>query len=279
MNPACDLQYSPKRRDPQMEVSVLLMHGQLESLTSPRSSSPLLRMEWLKFDDKHWRVTWEHQRVESVPLGKFDQWRRINGYKRIARLSLPYSLKLQQMWLAELGRVGLPVNLPFYDSFDMQLFGLNGAGEWVPVGARSKRTAIVSRHPRDSKELSHFTLTPKGRNFVYEQLEAASKNLDAYPVRLAAAKALLNQAKIWNVGLTETPHRFVKDFHEDILGLLFAWRLPPTLQGLGNLTDAQKGKLSESEQKAFAKHEKVALIVVVNPVNTRRQSSGFAAKK
>jgi hypothetical protein len=174
---------------------------------------------------------------------------------------------LQQTWLAELGRVGLPVNLPFYDSFDLEVLALTPTGDWAPVGGKCKRAAIVSRHPRDSKELSHFTLTPIGRNFVYDQLKAAAEALAGCPLRLAAAQALLNQAKTWNAGLTETPHRFGSDYHEDIGGLLFAWRVAPKLKGLLNLTDPQKAKLNlnEVEQKAFAKHEKVALIVVINP--------------
>jgi hypothetical protein len=265
MNPACDLQYAPSRRDPKLENSVLLMHGRLESLKKPRSNSSGLRMEWLMFGKQNWRVAWEHQRVESVPLANFDKWRKKNGYKRIARLSLPYSLKLQQMWLAELGRVGLPVNLPFYDAFDVQLLGLDPSGKWVPVGSKIKRAAVVSRHPRESKEVFHFTLTPTGRNVVYQQLETSVQSLQPYPLRLEAAKALLNQTKIWNEGLTETPHKFTNDCHEDIIGILFAWRSRPNLKGLAPLTGDQRTRLSENERKAIAKQEKVALIAVINP--------------
>jgi hypothetical protein len=241
------------------------MHGRLESLTKARSSSSGLRMEWLQYGNRNWRVTWEHQRVESMPLEHFDKWRKKNGYKRIARLSLPYSLKLQQMWLAELGRVGLPVNLPFYDAFDVQLYGPNASGEWVPFGPNIKRAAIVSRHPRDSKEVSHFTLTPTGRNLIYQQLEASLKGLEPYPARLAGAKALLSQANIWNERLTETPHKFTNDCHEDITGLLFAWRIRPALKGLTTLTEPQRNRISEAERKAVARQEKVALIAVINP--------------
>jgi hypothetical protein len=159
----------------------------------------------------------------------------------------------------------LPVNLPFYDAFDVQLLGLDPSGKWVPVGSKIKRAAVVSRHPRESKEVSHFTLTPTGRNVVYQQLEASVQSLDPYPLRLEAAKALLNQAKIWNEGLTETPHRFTNDCHEDIVGILFAWRSRPDLKGLANLTDVQRNKLSENEKKVVAKQEKVALIAIINP--------------
>jgi hypothetical protein len=269
LNPACDLQYSPKRRDPKLDASVLLMEGKLEPLTKARSGTALLKTECLEFNERHWRVTWEHQRVESIKLGSFDRWRKKKKYKRVARLSLPYGLKLQQIWLAELGRVGLPVNLPIYDAFDVQVLCLDSAGQWQPFGPRLKRAAIVSRHPRDTKDVSHFTLTPKGRNFVFERLCEAKGKLTEYSARSAAAEALLKQAKIWNEGLTETPHKFTSDYHEDIAGLLFAWRYRPQLKGLAKMTDAQKNKLSELEQKAIAKQEKVALIVVLNPAPAR----------
>lgn len=180
MNPSCDLQYSPKRRDPKFEISVLLMKGHLEAITQPRSNSRSVRMELLQFNNKFWRVIWDQQQIESVPLKKFDEWKKHGHCKRVARLSLPYSLKLQQMWLAELGRVGLPVNLPFYDSYDMQIMALNGQGVWEPTGAKFSRGAIVSRHPTDSKEVSHFTLTPNGRNFLFEQLSATANTLAAH---------------------------------------------------------------------------------------------------
>jgi len=148
---------------------------------------------------------------------------------------------------------------------------------WEPFGQRLKRAAIVSRHPRDTKDVSHFTLTPKGRNFVFQQLQEAKAKLTGYPARLAAAEALLKQAKIWNEGLTETPHKFTSDCHEDITGLLFAWRSRPQLKGLGKMTDAQKIKLSETEQKSVAKQEKVALIIVLNPTLSRQPPAPASA--
>ena len=266
MNPACDLQYAPKRRDPKLEISVILMKGHLEAITQPRSNSQGMRMELLQFNNKNWRILWDHQQVESVPLGKFDEWKKHGHYKRIARLSLPHGLKLQQMWLAELGRVGLPVNLPFYDSHDMQILALDANGEWKPTGAKCARGTIVSRHPTDSKEVSHFTLTPEGRNFLFEQLSATATDLAAHPVRKTAADSLLKQAKTWNMGLTETPHKIANGLYEDISGLLFAWRQYPKLNGLSTLSDVEKAKLSEPERKSVAKREKVAMIVLLHPL-------------
>lgn len=280
MNPACDLQYSPGRREPKLENSVLLMKGKLESLAKSRSNTHDMRIESLKFGKQNWRIVWDHQQIESIQLKKFDAWKKNNHYKRIARLSLPYSLKLQQMWLAELGRVGLPTNLPFYDSFDVQILALDAAGDWKPAGAKCARAAIVSRHPTDSKELSHFTLTPNGRNFLYDQLNLTAQNLAAHPTRQSAAQALLKQAKIWNVGLTEMPHRFTNDLHEDIVGLLFVWRqCPPKLKGLIAIPQIEKDKLNDTEKKIVLKREKVALVVVLHPTPPPRQKPATAKPK
>jgi hypothetical protein len=160
----------------------------------------------------------------------------------------------------------LPVNLPFYEAFDIQLYSLNADAEWIPHDELIKRGAIVSRHPRDTKELSHFTLTPAGRNKLYEELKASVAGLAAFQTRQTAASALLAQAKIWNEGLTETPHKLTNDYHEDIAGLLFAWRSRPNLKGLGILTEAQRNRLNESERRSVAKQEKVALIAVIGPL-------------
>src|SRR6202000_2027191 len=82
MNPACDLQYSPNRRDPKLDTSLLLMKGNLEPITQPRSNSYGIRMELLQFNDKAWRVLWSHQQIESIALGKFAEWKKQRHYKR-----------------------------------------------------------------------------------------------------------------------------------------------------------------------------------------------------
>lgn len=89
----------------------------------------------------------------------------------------------------------------------------------------------------------------------------------------------MKQAKIWNMGLTETPHRIANDIHEDIVGLLFAWRQQPKLKGLLILSDKEKEKLSEAERRCVTRQEKVALIVLMNPLPSPRKRKAAEVNK
>lgn len=196
MNPACDLQYC-KGRAPKLEHSVFLLAGTLESLAVPTSRpTQSERMRWLQYQGTDYRVLWNTGSVEAVPLVAFNRWKAKRGYERIARLSLPYSLALQQSWLANLGRVGLPVSPPLHDAHDMAVFLPDMTKhEWIPVGDLLKQEAIVAAHPADSHEPVKFCLTVTARDYLFNEVTKAAGLLTA--PRKVAAEAAIADPHLW----------------------------------------------------------------------------------
>jgi hypothetical protein len=242
VNPACDLQYSPKNihRQPQLSLAVHLLHG---SLVSPRAGIVRggKRMELLELENQLWRVMWHPERVLSVPLGEFSTWQQANKYERIARLSLPFALSLQQHWISQLGRVGLPVNLPFFDDCSFQLYRPKTAGGWQKLGKLIKREIILARHPRDREETMHFTFTRSGRDQLREQLDAVANTIaDTLPARSKAANHLLKDWAFWT-DLTEIPQPFQTQdnwVNKSKEALIFKWQSTPRKAELASLPKA-----------------------------------------
>lgn len=200
MNPACDLQYSMSERDPKWDLSVFLLFGTLESLAVP-SSKPNLseRMRWLRYRNIDYRVLWDSRIVETVPLVDFNRWQTEKKYERIARLSLPFSLALQQKWLANLGRVGLPVSPPIHDAQDLEVFVpdlINSC--WKAADSGLSEGAILATHPADSKEPVKFCLTVAARDYLLTVLEKLIPTLNGHR-KVSAQKAMSDPTIWWNL--------------------------------------------------------------------------------
>ncbi len=219
INPACDLQYSPRRK-PKLDLSVYLLPGTLESLAVPASKPKLSeRMRWLSYLGVDYRVLWESERVETVPLVEFNRWQADNGYDRIARLNLPYSLALQQSWLANMGRVGLPTSPPIHDAYDLELFLPDVASKkWIAVGGVLQQEAIVATHPGDSSEPVKFCLTVAARDHLSKELTKAAVIL-SNPRKEAAKKALLDPNIWWELITRYSPLELKSD--------KWCWRFNP----------------------------------------------------
>ncbi len=202
MNPACDLQYAPGRK-PKLDISVFLLPGKLESLAVPATNPQLSeRMRWLNFQGVDYRVLWDSLRVETVPLVEFNSWQARNGFKRVARLSLPYSLALQQSWLGNMSRVGLPTSPPIHDAYDLEVFIPEVArNQWSSVGGILKQEAVVATHPADSSEPIKFCLTDVAQGHLADQLKHAVEVLSS--PRKESAERLLQDPKIWWLLITQ----------------------------------------------------------------------------
>ena len=205
MNPACDLQYSPKnkKRQPDLAMTVYLLCGRLETLDSPLTPKTQKRLEMLEFKNKYWRVRWYRDEVMAIPLGKMQNWKRTTGYDRIARLSSIQALSLQNFWAGNLTRVGLPVSLPFYDSCVISVYFPNKDNNgWRKKTGDSQGQAIVVRHPKSSTEPIHFTLTWEGGRYLYKCLQQELAKLK--DKRKSSAQALIDQASLWQ-DITTSP--------------------------------------------------------------------------
>lgn len=201
LTPACDLQYSPMNEDrkPKLQMPVYLLPGRLESLKLPISAKNEKRTELLEIKGQPWRVVWLFKEVMTVPLGKLTVWQKREKCEIEARLSLPFALSLQQHWTTQLGRVGLPVNLPFSEAWDFQLYRPIKGGTWEKFGQPIKGEMILARHFRDRGEYAHYTFTRKGRDRLRERLMEVVRQLDAgFTKRIYAANALLEDLTFWD---------------------------------------------------------------------------------
>jgi hypothetical protein len=249
VSPACELQYSPKnmRRQPDLGLTVHLLQG---SLVTPRAGIGKglgKRMELLEIENQLWRVMWHPERVLSVALGEFSAWQWKTKYDRVARLTLPFALALQQYWTSQLGRVGLPVNLPFFDDCSFQLYRPRTGGGWQKVGKAIKREVVLARHVRDREELMHYTFTRSGCDHLRNELNAAATALaESFPPRSKAALHLLKDWAFWT-DLTELPQQFQMQqgwVDKSKEAIVFKWEASPRNEEVG-------------------KYQKAALVVVL----------------
>lgn len=258
MNPACDLQYSPKnlKRQPELKSAVYLITGRLENLNSSLSPGTQKRLEILEYGKgKYWRVRWYRDEIVTVPLGNFATWKTKERYKRIARLSGIQALSLQWFWTSNLNRVGLPVSLPFYDACDISLYLPNGNGGWRKMTGDCLLQAIVVRHPRSTKEPVHFTLTQDGCKYLYHGLTKAAKRLPAQSKRKSSADALIADLSFWS-NIRKIPREF-----ELKAGSLRCFARPE---------NSQKDTLlfqwnSKPQPDDLTSNQNIALMVVLNP--------------
>jgi len=127
-NPACDLAFTPDdERLPDPDDSIVLIPGKLEQLGSA-SASAGLRTELFEHDGKSYRVLWQPKRVKTIAHKKAADWLESNGFTRVARLRVPFSLEIQHHFAANLTRVGVPVPPPFYRPLCVALYGRGADG-------------------------------------------------------------------------------------------------------------------------------------------------------
>ena len=128
INPQCDLVFTPGggSRPVDKSRSILLLPGELRSLDCSIQQGRPVKTELYRQDNENYRIEWYTKEVKSVPLGEFNDWTTDAGYKRVARIRLPFALEIQHAFAADLTRVGNPVMPPIYQTLPAQLLRGNG---------------------------------------------------------------------------------------------------------------------------------------------------------
>lgn len=134
INAQCDLAIAPHGDRPcDPRASILLIAGELVPLDQPVPKANVLRTELFKYEGKSYRIAWYLERVRSVPRAELSGQFAKEGYKRRARLRLPFALEVQQAFSANLTRVGLPVAPPIYQLIQIQIFGRQPDGSFAAI--------------------------------------------------------------------------------------------------------------------------------------------------
>src|SRR6266404_290038 len=132
INAQCDLAFAPDAQRPaKPERSILMISGRLRLLTDKVDdlTRHLPRTELFEHKGATYRILWNTKKIISPSHGEFKKWKEELGYKREARLRLPFALEVQRAFAADLTRVGLPVAPPIYQPATLQLLCMNEQGK------------------------------------------------------------------------------------------------------------------------------------------------------
>ena len=172
VNAACDLLFSPRSsgRKGDSDQPVYLMPGILTDLRHTGDVASKEVTELFEFDSKPYRILWDYRYVRSVRLGDFAREMRNNGYKRNARLALPYALKIQRVWTAHLDRVGLPSPPPMFEEADVSLYTQDINGHWTKYSETIRGGAVLARKKAKAGYNEFCVLTIDGEKSVFNNL-------------------------------------------------------------------------------------------------------------
>lgn len=132
-NPACDLEFTPDdERLPDPDDSIVFIPGMLEQLGSI-SAGDGLRTELFEYNGMRYRVRWQLKRVKAVAHKDAVDWLKREGFKRVARLRMPFCLEIQHQFATGLSRVGVPVAPPFYRPLRIELYERGTDGGFAKI--------------------------------------------------------------------------------------------------------------------------------------------------
>lgn len=213
LNAGCDLQFAPNsKRKPQHDRSILLIEGTVYQINNLQPPDEIARTEFFRLGETLCRINWT-DRVRTIKHVDFKSTMEKDGYeKRVARLSLPYVLQVQQAWLASLGRVGVPVAPPHSGSSDIEIYVTL---EKVPVlRTRVSHGATVFRVKQNEGYVSEFLLSKDTVTAVRQALQELIKLLlekgGAKPEKKAEELGICLQTFDFWRELQEKPRAFTK---------------------------------------------------------------------
>lgn len=204
INAACDLQFSPGKRDCDIDQPILLIPGRLEPLNERGTEANAKRTELFELNGEKFRIIWQHTRVIAVPRKDLSSYKSF-GYERNWRLKLPYALEIQQHFAAQLTRVGVPTPVPVFCESPVAIYGKDADGNYLKLG--TVPSGLVLFHHRNQNQ---FVLTvdcvhkvlnlidrfiTKVRSEVEEDQSTAGKLPAEIPMDNATAKEVEPAAK------------------------------------------------------------------------------------
>ncbi len=184
VTPACDLVRDGVER-------VMLLSGKLESL-EPKNWSykadPLRTPIVILPDEVRKWIRWNLKNVKALSWSEldtlFDEPEKLN---RIGRLREIYAIEIQQMMLADFGRIGRPANLPVPFPVNVSLFyvGTDSKARKLDVEEVESAACYVGRDA-DSKPVHRLVLTEQ----ACDHIERALCALDDDKVHQSARASL-----------------------------------------------------------------------------------------
>lgn len=132
INAQCDLAFAPDAsRTAKPDRSIILIPGKLQPLSEKLTefNRNIPHTELFEYKSAVYRILWNTKNVFTLQHKQFKGWKEEQGYKREARLRLPFALEVQRAFATDLTRVGMPVAPPIYQSVMLQLMCCNPEGK------------------------------------------------------------------------------------------------------------------------------------------------------
>lgn len=127
INAECDLAFGPNRKC-DINGVVLFVPGELQPPEKWGESSGQTRTEFFEYEGKRYRILWDVKKAFSYRHREINSQLTVKGYKRRARLRLPFALEVQRAFAANLTRIGMPVAPPIYHPVRIEVLA-KGEGE------------------------------------------------------------------------------------------------------------------------------------------------------
>ncbi|MBZ9648185.1 hypothetical protein K9B33_11550 [Sphingobium sp. 3R8] len=114
LSPDCDLAFSTHGRPPDRNMSVILMFGDPNAVTTPADKATNTSTEGMMQGSEVYRIDWRFNTFRTVPLGELAKFLENGGFDlgNRDRLRPIYSIKLQHELGSHLTRVGPPIMPP-----------------------------------------------------------------------------------------------------------------------------------------------------------------------
>ena len=255
ITPACDLVRRGAKR-------VALLSGKLENL-EPKSwsyqSRPVRTAIAILPDESRKWIRWNLKDVKTLSWDKLDDlFNESEGLVRIGRLRELYAVEIQQMLLADLGRIGRPANLPVSFPVDISLFyvGTDSKAQRLEVEEIESAVCYVGRD-RKSNPVHRLVLTEQACGHIERAL------------RSLADDAVHDSARASLTAVREEQSFFTR-FERGEIEIPSDVGAEKTIQGDNNQVHAviiRAGSFAEGSQ-ATGNKRKAALIIRVTDVLT-----------
>jgi hypothetical protein len=206
----CDLAFAPEetaKRAFDPNLSVLLVPGMMQEQSRPLSSTGAVT-QFVRHDNKNWRVLWSPKNVRAEALGNLRKLKE-EQFERRRRLRLPFATEVQKAFTNQIERVGIPVSPPVLRFGRLELCYQDRDG-------RTGQTRL------DAIEAVSIVTSREKTEMVQLRLPAISFILETLPTVITELEARIANLKGDNkpVQKPENDLALVKGFESDLTAQL-----------------------------------------------------------
>ena len=207
LNAECDLLRQPI-------PNVTLIEGGLNEI----SKSDQLReqdIKLLRLDKKFYRVNWKWKSAKTIEYEKVTESLKNDGFIPYGILRTPFFYKVQQFYVNQFSRVGLPVTPPIYQQTKVEFFSRLQSN---PICISTENTIFLLSKKRQGSEKfereCHFTtefikeLRQELHKIIHNPVDESGKTI----FKKGKVDTLVSRLKKLNAYFVENPSKIIKEY-------------------------------------------------------------------